>query len=53
MWDGVGEREQGRRLYLEKESTNCNISEGRVTKGREGGSKHAFIEFLCVQELSG
>lgn len=49
MWDGEGEREQGRRLYLEKGNTNFNISESRVTKGgREGGSQNAFIEFLCV-----
>lgn len=48
---GRREREQGRRLYLEKENTNCNISEGRVTKGREEVNMHLLSSSVSRSSL--
>lgn len=50
---GRREREQGRRLYLEKRNTNFKISESsQCYEGREGGNMH-LLSSSVFQELSG
>lgn len=46
MWNGEWEKEQDRRLCLEKKSTKFKLSEDSTTKGKKGGNKGTFTEFL-------
>lgn len=52
MWNGEWEKEQDRRLCLERNSTKFRLSEGSTTKGKKGGNKGTFTEFLLCSRSS-